>query len=257
MQFNFDLKEAKRAAALTLGIAQALFIQGCYYSNYDYYYGGRYARPYYNGYYCEYNIEYNLKMDGMDQRCDVCIYPDGRNPRPMRCWDDWGAWQWVWCGIGIFLLVVLVGLLIWCCCSTKKNKGKIYDPNDPNAPLVVTSQQGNATTAQYTVAQLHADNARDADRQRQINERMANRQQAINALNSADQSVTASAGQEVIVSGGDHVVAPYAPGPNPARRQKSNSPSSAVQGLPVASSSGAAAVPANDDVFSPSNAQKV
>jgi len=264
MSFSFDLKEAKRAAALACGVVQAMFIQGCYSSRYDYYYGGNYYR--YNYYYpCPFpraDYKNNMKIPDEDMRCDVCIAPNGAEYR-MRCWYDYGAWEWVWAGIGIFLLVVLVGLLIWCCVASKKKQGEILDPNDPHAPLVVTSQTTGTATTQYTVAQLQADNARDAQRQAEINNRIANRQQAIDVLSAANQTVTAAAGQEVIVTGGEVVVQGVAPGPEPARRQPSKEGSKTdlapAQGQPVAAASSdeAAAVPANDDVFSPSNDQKV
>ena len=107
-----------------LGLAQAMFIQGCYSSRYDYYYGGNYYR--YNYYYpCPFpraDYKNNMKIPDEDMRCDVCIAPNGAEYR-MRCWYDYGAWEWVWAGIGIFLLVVLVGLLIWCCMASKKKQG--------------------------------------------------------------------------------------------------------------------------------------
>ena len=163
MQFNFDSKELKRYAAITFGIAQALFIQGCYYNDYDYqygYYGGRYGYGNYRRYeglYCDGDFQTRVKIEGANRRCDICVMPDGTT-RQMHCYEDWNAWNWVWAGIGIFLLVIIVCMLIWCCVGGSKKKGKVYaDPNDPNAPLVVTSQQTGANSAQYTVAQLQAD----------------------------------------------------------------------------------------------------
>ena len=106
---------------MSSGVVQAMFIQGCYSSRYDYYYGGNYYR--YNYYYpCPFpraDYKNNMKIPDEDMRCDVCIAPNGAEYR-MRCWYDYGAWEWVWAGIGIFLLVVLVGLLIWCCMVEEK-----------------------------------------------------------------------------------------------------------------------------------------
>lgn len=231
MGYNIiSISQAMKAIQNTIVIITAIlpivFLEGCYYSDYHYDYRGGYA--YYNGYACRGVIESARTYDN-NKKCDVCVNdwtdPNGvshHEEHVMYCWDYPTGWDWVWGGLAIFFLVLTIVLCVWCCCVSrrvaKQNQGKIF--GDEEAPLVVTGPDGTMTS-QYTVEQLKADNQRDLEQQQQLNQRVQERQNAIDALSNQQQQqgqVVASTNQEVIMQGGEVMVsAPPVQGQPPSQ----------------------------------------